>query len=164
MTVRVAELWRSQGDVFLARHHLLVQDDLARLRGALVVVEDDSNDDDDEVGGREPGWHDRLAGTVARLRGWDDAMVERLRLMHADEAEERETVANAKSASRPGAVVDLTGPEVIVHVPEESAATCRRCRRDFEPERLVHPFGDHKPPLCIACARDIAGFRTRSRR
>ena len=138
---RVAEIWRAQGDSFLEDHHDAVVDDVARLRTAVVVREDPF----------PQAWHERFDATVERLKGWDDAVLERLRNLR-DEIEAR----------KPGAVIDLTGDEPVVHAPEEPLLTvCGKCERTVDPDRLVRPFGEHKPPLCIPCARQIAGFRPR---
>ena len=145
---RVAQLWRSQGETFLEDHHDTVVEDVERLRGAVVVRDDFIP----EV------WHERIDATVERMRGWDDAFAERLRGL-LDEIEAR----------KPGAVIDLTGaaPRVLVHVPEPPVATslqCGKCGGVVAADRLVRPFGEHKPPFCIPCARQIAGFRPRRTR
>ena len=143
---RVAQLWRSQGETFLEDHHDTVVEDVERLRGAVVVREDHIPE----------AWHERIDATVERLRGWDDAFAERLRALW-DEIDAR----------KPGAVVDLTGAEPRVHVPEPSVAIspqCGKCGSHVAADRLVRPFGDHEPPFCIPCARQIAGFRPRRTR
>jgi hypothetical protein len=144
-TQRVAALWRAQGDDFLEDHHEAVAEDVERLRTALVVKEDPF----------PAGWHDRLDATKERLRVWDDAVVDRLRSLR-DEIEAR----------KPGAVIDLTGAEpVVIPAPAEPVAeVCGKCERAVDADRLVRPFGDHKPPLCIPCARQVVGFRPRRTR
>jgi hypothetical protein len=219
MTGRVAKLWRSQGEGFLERHHSLVLDDVARLRGAVVLGEEVAADE-----GAGGDWHVKVSSAVARMRGWDDAVLERLR---RNREEELIGQADWEAARQPDAVIDLTGPEPVVEVPkhgvttprrgaatlkpraatpkpratgvrtgvtapkvrvtapkrrvdalvfvesapevvvpmvalssaEEVAGACKRCGEEFELERLVFPHGEKKPPLCITCARDIAGFR-----
>jgi hypothetical protein len=192
MAGRVAELWRSQGEGFLERHHALVADDVARLRGAVVIGEDAEHDE----GTSE--WHEKVSSAVARMRGWDDAVVDKLRRNR-----EEELIGQAEwEARKASAVIDLTGVEPVVTVPVAPKlrparqprivkagkvatarkvatapdidltaiagvnleTTCKRCGEVYERERLVYPHGEHKPPLCIACARQIAGFRPRSPR
>jgi hypothetical protein len=59
-------------------------------------------------------------------------------------------------------VVDLTGPEPVVTAPPgDERVACRRCRCEQAPGRVVYPYGDDKPPLCIACARRVAGYLPR---
>jgi hypothetical protein len=198
MAGRVAELWRSQGEGFLERHHALVADDVARLRGAVVIGEDAEHDD----GTSE--WHEKVSSAFARMRGWDDAVVDKLRRNR-----EEELIGQSEwEARKAAAVIDLTGPEPVVTVPVAPKAkpartprivktgkvvaarkvatarqvatapdidltaiagvnletTCKRCGEIYERERLVYPHGEHKPPLCVACARQVAGFRPRSPR
>ena len=138
---RVAALWRSQGDGFLEDHHEEVVEDVERLRTALVVKEDPF----------PASWHEAVDVAKERLRGWDDAVLERLRNLR-DEIEAR----------KPGAVVDLTGDEpVVIPAPALLATRCGKCSRTVESDRLVRPFGERKAPLCIPCAREVAGFRPR---
>lgn len=138
---RVAEIWRAQGEAFLDDHHVAVADDVERLRTAVVVREDPF----------PQTWHERFDATVERLKGWDDAVLDRLRALR-DEVEAR----------KPGAVIDLTGDEPVVHAPSEPLAMqCGKCERTVSTDRLVRPFGEQRAPLCIPCARHVAGFRPR---
>lgn len=43
---------------------------------------------------------------------------------------------------------------------EVAVARCRECVGEYCAECLVYPFGDRKPPLCIACAIAVAGVRS----
>jgi hypothetical protein len=174
MTQRVAGLWRAQGESFLTRHHATVLDDVARLRGAVIVGEADA------MHTGEPGWHEKLDAALSKLRGWDEAVLDRLREMHADEEADRAdraAHAEAKGAARAARqeraerprplrarpVIDLTEPEPRVAIPVIGASTCGRCKQVTDEDRLVRPFGERKPPLCIPCAREVAGLRSRSR-
>ena len=136
---RIAALWRSQGEAFLADHHYDVADDIDRLRDAVVVVETNE-------------WREHVGATRDRLRRWDDAFAERLQSL-------REA---AEAARRPGAVIDLTSEEPVVVVPP--SPICGRCERAVDADRLVWPFGDRKAAMCIPCARDFAGVRPRRHR
>ena len=143
---RVAQLWRAQGESFLEDHHDTVVEDVERLRGAVVVRDDPIPE----------AWHERFDSTVERLRGWDDAFAERIRALR-DEIEAR----------KPGAVIDLTGDEPRVHAPELFVSLplqCGKCGGHVAADRMVRPFGENKPPFCIPCARQIAGFRPRRTR
>lgn len=167
MTERVAGLWRAQGETFLNRHHATVLDDVARLRGAVIVGGRTAENDG-------PTWHDRLDAAMSRLRGWDEVVLERLREMHAEEEHDRVPAQRMPRAERPAraprprpvrasAVIDLTGAEPTVDLPPAGWSTCGRCKRTVDDDRLVRPYGERKPPLCLPCARQVAGVRPRSR-
>ena len=188
MSRRVARLWRAQGEVFLSRHQAAVLDDIARLRGAVIVGERSSPAD-----GGAPGWHERLDAALSRLRGWDEVVLERLREMHAEEDAERAAAARAALedraaptadiaddaahrfeaaaaavVSRPRrprrTVLDLTHDEPALVMSAPGASICGRCHAEVDDDGLVRPFGTRKPPLCLPCARQVAGVRPRTRR
>jgi hypothetical protein len=94
---------------------------------------------------------------VDRLKRLDAAAVERL------------------AATRRNAVIDLTGSEVVVRIPNEENGprpfepvlatepdpaehACRRCKRYVSEEALVHA-GARVRPLCMDCALVVAGVR-----
>jgi hypothetical protein len=166
-TVRVAEIWRAQGEKFLENHSENVFADVDRLRGALVVQ---------PVRGAVAAWQDRAVDVAsaarAKLRSWDEETAARIR------AGREELYA----AARPGAVVDLTGSEPVVtkaaapsvaappltelgncrrHPGFKAEGTCRRCTKAFCDECLVYPRGPRQPALCRTCALVVAGIRHR---
>jgi hypothetical protein len=188
MSRRVAGLWREQGEAFLSRHQATGLDDIARLRGAVIVGERRSPTDGDG-----PGWHERLDATLSRLRGWDEAVVERLREMRAEEEAARAAASDATIETKPAGaggtgdaavaravttapvaarrprprrrtVLDLTGEEPMLVTSAPGASICGRCHDEVDDDCLVRPYGTRKPPLCLSCARQIAGVRPRSRR
>jgi hypothetical protein len=118
MVARVAGLWRSQGPEFLEHNHVVVEQDVDRLRHALII-EDEPEEHD---------WHDRVTATVGstvhstvdRLHGWDQAVIDRMRARRAPR-----TGAPDKAAPMKDAVVDLTGPEPVVTEKKKPAARRR---------------------------------------
>ena len=76
------------------------------------------------------------------------------------------------AAGRADAVVDLTGPEPVVTVPNEEDGPsvealrpwpqeCRRCGQYFPDELLVQSENGRVRPLCLDCAFVFAGLRRR---
>ena len=76
------------------------------------------------------------------------------------------------AAGRADAVVDLTGPEPVVRVPNQENGPqaepagawrqeCRRCGQYFPEEMLVQPEGNKVRPLCFDCALVFSGLRRR---
>jgi hypothetical protein len=93
---------------------------------------------------------------IDRLRRLDAAAIERV------------------AAGRTDAVVDLTGPEPVVTVPNQEDGVarrdlvehpwhqeCRRCGQYFPDELLVFPGGEKVRPLCLDCALVFSGLRHR---
>ena len=117
--------------------------------------------------------HANVESDVARLRAAvivsptlphldTEAIVDRLRRIDAAAVERL-------AATRRGAVIDLTGPEAVVRVPNEedgpSAAVvdptrheCRRCKR-YVPDEVMVDSGKRLRPLCMDCALVVAGVR-----
>jgi hypothetical protein len=102
----------------------------------------------------EPDAPPRAERLVERLRRLDAAAIERV------------------AAGRPDAVVDLTGAEPVVRVPNQEDGRdapaphawnqeCRRCGQYFPDELLVRPDGDKVRPLCLDCALVFSGLRRR---
>ncbi|HEX4867397.1 MAG TPA: hypothetical protein VFV32_07190 [Acidimicrobiales bacterium] len=48
----------------------------------------------------------------------------------------------------------------IKHPHESGVAICGRCGGSWCSTCIVYPFGEKKPPLCMACAMVAAGVRT----
>lgn len=47
------------------------------------------------------------------------------------------------------------------HTANLSAGDCSQCGDGFCDECLVFPFGERRPPMCIACALTFSGVRHR---
>lgn len=46
------------------------------------------------------------------------------------------------------------------HSFEPAVARCRECGGEYCGDCLVYPFGERKPPFCVACAIAAAGVRS----
>jgi hypothetical protein len=89
-----------------------------------------------------------------------ERLVERLRRLDA-------AAIDRVAAGRLDAVVDLTGAEPTVTVPNEEDGRprawrqeCRRCGQYF-PDELLVQAGEKVRPLCLDCALVFAGLRRR---
>ncbi|MEY2477996.1 MAG: hypothetical protein QOG87_3311 [Actinomycetota bacterium] len=90
-----------------------------------------------------------------------ERLIERLRRLDA-------AAIDRVAAGRTDAVVDLTGPEPTVTVPNEEDGMqprawrqeCRRCGQYF-PDELLVQAGEKVRPLCLDCALVFAGARRR---
>lgn len=133
MTARVAALWRSQGEAFLAHYDADMVDDVDRLRRALVVTIEPEKQAD---------------GVMDRLRRLDAAAMQRVA------AGRPRAVVDLRG---PEPVVEV--PDGDDGVPPWYQE-CRRCRRYFSDELLVQA-GPKVRPLCLDCAMVVAGVRKR---
>ena len=116
--------------------------------------------------------HEEAEADLARLRSAvviepDPVHGERLmeRLRRLDQA-----AIDRVAAGRADAVVDLTGPEPVVTVPNQENGPdvfehawhqeCRRCGQYF-PDELLVQAGPKVRPLCLDCALVFSGLRRR---
>jgi hypothetical protein len=135
MTARVAALWRSQGDDFLAIYDADAAADISRLRKAVIT---------------EPlaPEGERI---VDRLRRLDAAAVERV-------AAGRPGAVVDLRSDEPTVTVpnEEDGEPFAVR-----RTTCRRCHRVYPDDAFVPTSGDKVKPLCLDCAMVVAGVRRR---
>jgi hypothetical protein len=122
-TVRVASIWRSQGEAFLEQHHDVVVADVDRLRAGMSSA---------RGGVAVAAWQERAVDAAhaakAKLRQWDEAAIARLVVKEpdatteaeapipAEEPTEAEAHAAVQAVQQPDAVLDLTGTAPVVTV------------------------------------------------
>jgi len=160
MMVRVAELWRLQGTDFIEQSTTVLEEDVARLRGAIR----------EEAPAERHGLASAVGPAVDRLKGWDQAVVEALRNRRAEH--------DYIDLTELDALVDLTGPDPVVggsdrpvprinrtaagtrscarHDEHDAAGPCRKCRQPYCDECLVSGRGRSR--LCVDCAMVVSGI------